>query len=168
MANDANRRAAEELKRSMIEAIETYFEQRLEVDETQADKAQRSVNIAAAALLIETTRADHEISDDERIAVTRAVQKALGLSGGETAELIRLAEQQVRESIPIHEFTRLVERRFTRDQKLQLVQALWQVAFSDAELKAHEEYLVRKVAELINLSRADLIEAKIRAREAFR
>lgn len=168
MADDAERRAAEQLKRTMIDAIETFFEQRLDVRKAGAGEEKRRLDVAAAALLIETTRADHEITDDERLAVTRAIQKALGLSGTETAELIRLAEHEVRQSVPLHEFARLVERRFSHEQKLRLLQALWQVAFSDAELEAHEEYLVRKVAELLNLGRADLVEAKIRAREEFK
>jgi uncharacterized tellurite resistance protein B-like protein len=166
--SDAQRRAAQQLKKTMIEAIEQYFEEHLDIRDPKLDDATRRLNVAAAALLIETTRADHEISDEERLAVTRAVQKVLGLTGTETAELIRLAEHEVRDSVPLHEFTRLVGRRFSIEQKRQLLQALWQVAFSDAQLEAHEEYLVRKVAELLDLSRADLVEAKIRARDAFR
>jgi len=168
MVSDAERRAAAQLKRTMIEAIETFFDQRLDVGDAARDEEQRDLNVAAAALLIHTTLADHEINDDERLAVTRAVQKALGLSGAETAELIQLAEHEVRQSVPIYQFTQLVERRFSHAQKLRLLQALWQVAFSDAELEAHEEYLVRKLAELLNMTRADLIEVKIRAREEFR
>jgi len=41
------------------------------------------------------------------------------------------------------------------------------LAFADADLAGHEEYFVRKVSQSLGLSRADLIETKILAREAF-
>ena len=52
-------------------------------------------------------------------------------------------------------------------QKRQLVESLWRIAFADAELATHEEYLVRKIAGQLGLSTADLVETKIRAREDF-
>ena len=44
---------------------------------------------------------------------------------------------------------------------------MWAVASSDAELKAHEEYLVRKVAEMLHVPFEDFVAAKIDARECF-
>jgi uncharacterized tellurite resistance protein B-like protein len=52
-------------------------------------------------------------------------------------------------------------------QKHRLVEALWRIAFADAELAGHEEYLVRKIAVQLGLSTADLVETKVRAREGF-
>ena len=43
----------------------------------------------------------------------------------------------------------------------------WRIAFADAELAGHEEYLVRKIANQLGLSTADLVETKVRAREEF-
>jgi uncharacterized tellurite resistance protein B-like protein len=42
------------------------------------------------------------------------------------------------------------------------------VAYADAQLVASEEYLVRKVADLLNVPLADFLDAKIRARDSFR
>jgi uncharacterized tellurite resistance protein B-like protein len=58
-------------------------------------------------------------------------------------------------------------RECSSGQKHRLVQWLWRIAFADAELAGHEEYLVRKVAGHLGLSTADLMETKVRAREDF-
>ena len=58
-------------------------------------------------------------------------------------------------------------RECSLEQKRQLVESLWRIAFADAELAAHEEYLVRKIAGQLGLSTADLVETKVRAREDF-
>ncbi len=49
----------------------------------------------------------------------------------------------------------------------ELVEALWRIAFADAELAGQEEYLVRKIAGQLHLTTADLVETKVRAREGF-
>jgi uncharacterized tellurite resistance protein B-like protein len=54
-----------------------------------------------------------------------------------------------------------------RRQKRQLVESLWRIAFADAELAAHEEYLVRKIAGQLGLSTADLVETKVGTQEGF-
>jgi uncharacterized tellurite resistance protein B-like protein len=54
------------------------------------------------------------------------------------------------------------------EQKKLVVELMWRVAFADAEILAHEEYLVRKVSEQLHVPLADFIEAKIKARDDFR
>ncbi|HLE69996.1 MAG TPA: TerB family tellurite resistance protein, partial [Vicinamibacteria bacterium] len=68
----------------------------------------------------------------------------------------------------LYEFTGLVDANYTAEQKKALVQYLWQVAFADAQLVASEEYLVRKIADLLNVPLADFLDAKIKARDTFR
>ena len=59
------------------------------------------------------------------------------------------------------------QQECTVEQKRQLVESLWRIAYADAELAGHEEYLVRKIAGQLGLSTADLVETKVRAREEF-
>ncbi len=42
------------------------------------------------------------------------------------------------------------------------------MAFADAEILAHEEYLVRKIAELLHVSRDEFVAAQLEARAEFR
>jgi uncharacterized tellurite resistance protein B-like protein len=123
--------------------------------------------LAAASLAIELCRADFEISDDERRAVERAVQGALGVPEERTRQLISLAAPQVRLGTRLHEFANLIDARFSEAQKRRVVELLWRIAFADAELEAHEEYLVRKVSDLIHVSREDFEAARLRARAHF-
>ena len=109
-----------------------------------------------------------EITEDERRAVIDAVQHALQLTPEESEQIVRFAGVQAERAPRLHEYAQLVDKRCTLEQKKRVLEALWRVAFADAEILAHEEYLVRKIADLLHLSTADLIEAKINAREAFR
>jgi uncharacterized tellurite resistance protein B-like protein len=62
----------------------------------------------------------------------------------------------------------LVNRHYRPEQKKLVVQHLWQVAFTDAQLLASDEYIVLKIAELLDVPLADFLDAKIKARDVFR
>jgi uncharacterized tellurite resistance protein B-like protein len=170
VTNDQEREIAEEFRNAMLEAIEHFFQTHLkpQADTRSADVPERRLQLAAAVLIIEMTRADFEIKEEERQAVTDAVARILGLTPEETKTIVQLAEKQVERSVPLHLFAHLIDKEFSLDQKKLLVEQMWRVAFSDAEILAHEEYLVRKVSGLLHLPLADFLEAKIRARDAFR
>lgn len=159
----------ENLKTKLIATIQDFFDEQLrpEVEAAPSGIANRGLQLATAVLLIEMTRVDFEVQPEERELVVRTVERVMGLSPEETAEIIHLAEEQVKLSVPLHEFARLIDEEFTLEQKKAIVELMWRIAFSDAQILAQEEYLVRKVSGLLNLPLADFVEAKIRARDAF-
>ena len=147
----------------MIRTIHSFFSARIIV-EPAAPPSERTLQLATAALLIEVSRADHEVGDEEKLAIVEAVQNGFGLTPEETAEIVRLAEEEVKGSISLYEFTRLVDENFTPEQKKHIVGLLWTIAFSDDRLDEGEEYLIRKVAKLLHVEHADFIDEKIRAK----
>jgi uncharacterized tellurite resistance protein B-like protein len=160
---------AEKLKAELIATIQEFFDEHLrpEVDAAPSGIANRGLQLATAVLLLEMTRVDFEIAPEERELVSRTVERVMGLNPEETAEILLLAEEQVKRSVPLHEFARLIDQEFSLEQKKAIVELMWRIAFSDAQILAQEEYLVRKVSTLLNLPLADFLEAKIRARDAF-
>ncbi|HDH50110.1 MAG TPA: TerB family tellurite resistance protein, partial [Nitrospirae bacterium] len=78
--------------------------------------------------------------------------------------LLTLAEQEVKRATDYYEFTSLINRGFTYEQKVKVVEHLWEVAFADDTLDKYEEHMVRRIADLIYVSHKDFIEAKLRAR----
>ena len=47
-----------------------------------------------------------------------------------------------------------------------LVESLWQVAYADAHLDAHENHVISKVAGLLHVTHGEYIAAKLRAKDA--
>lgn len=147
----------------MIDQFKQFFEKYLSSSLAEDDKAaQHRLQLATAALLIEMTRADGDIKPAEQQAVSRALQKTFQLSAAETGELVSLAEQEAHDATCYHEFTRLINDNFPRQQKIQVVELLWEVAYADAEMEMYEEHLVRKLAELLYLRHEEFIQAKLR------
>lgn len=149
----------------MLKAILDFFDGNIAKQRSSVDE-RHSIQLATAALLVEVARIDSASTDEERAAVLRAVREKFELEVGEAERLIDLAEAQVRQAADYFQFTSLVNRHFSQAQKLRIMELMWRVAYADAELSAHENHLMRKLAELLHIPHGDYIAAKMRARDA--
>ncbi|GAB3270661.1 TerB family tellurite resistance protein [Parahaliea aestuarii] len=147
----------------MIRALKALFETPERESETQL---QHRLRLAAAALLVETARADFGADEQERRTMAALLEQALKLSAQEVEALLAQAEQQASEATSLYEFTRLVNDHFSPANKQQLIEAMWQVAWADGDLDKYEEALIRQVAELTYVPHADYIRAKLGAQQA--
>jgi uncharacterized tellurite resistance protein B-like protein len=98
--------------------------------------------------------------------VLRAVRERFGLSDEEAQTLLRLAEDEVRTANDYYQFTSLINRHFDQQRKQHVIELMWQVAYADADLAAHENHVLRRIAELLHVTHGDYIAAKMRARDA--
>ena len=151
----------------MLTGIRRFFETHLAAagEAASAVEQEHEFRLAAAALLVEMTRADHDVKGIERDAVTRALTRAFDLDDAETAELTALAEQHADDATSLYEFTRHINEHFDADQKQHFVELLWSVALADGAVDKYEEHLVRKVADLIHVPHMAYIRAKHLAME---
>lgn len=147
----------------MIGAIKQFFNDRMQMDSEAASAgAEHALNLATAALLIEVMRADFEVVDQEREAVQALLQGRLQLSADEVNELFVLAEQEVVESVSLFQFTSLVDQELSYEHKVRIMNMLWQVVYADNMMDKHEEYLMRKISDLLHISHRDYIQSKHR------
>ena len=149
----------------MLKAISDFFNEQVTVrlgTASQSD-AEHAYQLATAALLMEISRADQEIKDAEREAVTRAIRRTFDLDDAETKALVELAEVEAEEATSLYDFTRLINDNFDNRQKQRVVEMLWQVAFADGEADSYEEHLIRRIADLIHVPHRGFIRAKLAA-----
>jgi uncharacterized tellurite resistance protein B-like protein len=109
------------------------------------------------------TRVDHKITDDEIVSLKNILRKHFSLQPGEEDELIELAEQQRENATDYYQFTSLINRHYSQQQKRQLVTRLWQLANADDHIDKFEEHLVRKLADLLHVPHAAFIHSKLKA-----
>ena len=149
----------------MLEAIRDFFERHIGGAAGQP-ATRHSIELATAALLVEVMRSDTSLPAPERAAVLDAMQAKFGLGAGEATLIVAFAEQEVRQANDYYQFTSLINQRFTQEQKERVIELMWQVAYADGNLSAHELHVMRKVAGLLHVTDAAYIAAKLRAKDA--
>lgn len=120
--------------------------------------------LACAALLIEVAIIDNEFDAEEFEALQSILQNQFGIPAEDCEALTTLAQSECEESTSMYQFTQLVNEHCSQDEKFDLVKGMWTIAYADDDLDKYEEYIIRKVAELIYLSHGDFIRAKHTAR----
>jgi uncharacterized tellurite resistance protein B-like protein len=145
----------------VIRRIQRFFTDRIHSRVNAGQQGnEQALRLATAALLIEVTRADFHVDQAERRAVVDSVQRLFGLDRQETDELVALAEEEVDGAVSLFQFTQLVDREFSQEQKAQVIEMMWRVAFADLNKDRHEEYLVRKVADLLHVPHTTFIRTR--------
>lgn len=124
------------------------------------------LQLASAVLLVEMMRADDDCQGVERQAAVDALAASFGLSVDEVARLLELAAVTARDASDLHSFTSRLKDGFIFEQRVRMVEQLWQVAFADGHLSSYETQLMLKLGDLLYVPRADFVAAKQRARAA--
>ena len=96
-----------------------------------------------------------------------ALRQKFALADAELSRLVELAEQAARTASDFHQFTSVINDGFSQEQKIRIVEYMWQVAYSDGHLDAHENHLISRVAGLLHVTHGEYIAAKLHAKEAL-
>lgn len=124
------------------------------------------VQVAACALLLELAHADGEFSEAERAHIEQALGRHFSLDEATTRELLALAAAERAQSVDHFQFTRLISAQYDLGQKMVLAEVMWGVILADGHLAEHEAYLVRKLANLLELQPGYLAQARRAAEPA--
>lgn len=133
-----------------------------EAPSTPANSPANDVRVAACVLLLELANADGEFSDLERQRISDVLQRHFGVDSAGADQLMAEAATASRHSVDDFVFTRQVVREYTLAQRMVLAELMWQVVLADGELHGQESYLMRKLANLLQLEPAFLAEARKR------
>ncbi len=151
----------------MLKKLRDIFNNSL-INSDQGDSADRdhALRLATAALLIEVVRADYEEDIKETEAVIWQLQTHFDLTEEETLLLVEEAAQKADHSVSLQEFTRLLHENLSAKEKHSVIEMLWLIALADDHLDKHEDYVVRKVAELLYVTHGDLIRIRNEVKKA--
>jgi len=120
-----------------------------------ASGGQVDKQLAAAALMVEAARMDSHFDDTERATIARLLQRRFGLSPTETQTLIDEAARAQDDANQLLRFTRTIKDNFDEDERVTLIEMLWEVVYADGVLDDFEANLLRRVGGLLYVSDRD-------------
>lgn len=132
--------------------------------ETQAAAGQPRAELAAAVLMVEIIMADHVIDPEEEAMLRQRFQDSLKLNPASVEALLVEAKKEHDETVDLYQYTRVINTAFSVEEKFELMVDLWLLGYADGRLDADEDYMVRKVADLLYIPHSDFMMAKQQAR----
>jgi len=132
-------------------------------DETTSDQSHADeLHLAAAILMVEAINLDGEVTEEETEAVKHLLAGHFSLSDTESQDLFDMAQDRHESSVNLHRYTKTIKDRFSEEERVELIELLWEVVYSDGSLHAHESNLLRRIGGLIYVSDRDRGDARKR------
>ncbi len=148
----------------MLNKIDSFFSKYLSKKSSEAQMP-HAIEVATCAVLLEIARIDEEFTNEEQQIINSILKKKFSLTDKEVENLVKLTSEELKQSSDLWRFTDTINKNFTKEQKVQLIEHIWQIIYSDKHLKGHEDYLVHKLQRLIWLDHKDLIDAKTKVKK---
>ncbi|HHZ87625.1 MAG TPA: TerB family tellurite resistance protein [Chromatiaceae bacterium] len=147
----------------MLNAITNFFDRHVRSQPADDESTHlRRIKVATAALMVELSRVDDAVTDDEKGLIERQLKLRFDLSEAEAAELIGAANSELDDSSCLYEFTRLVNENLSAQERVEVIELLWGVALADQVLDSYEEHIIRRIADLLYVSHSDFIRTKLK------
>lgn len=123
-----------------------------------------AAQVAAAALIVEAALSDGSFTETERERINGILERHFDLRPALAGRLLDEAEAEAREAVEWHGFTRVVKEACSHDERVQLIELLWEVALADEQLHDYEASLIRRLCGLLYVSGRESAEARNRAK----
>ena len=120
------------------------------------------LRLAVGVLLVEAAHMDDQFGPHERQLISRLLKKKFELSDGDVDQLISLSESTVARFVQLHPHTRTCFTHMEHDERVHVIEMLWEVAYADGALDPEEDHLIRRVAGLISVDTRERVFARQR------
>jgi uncharacterized tellurite resistance protein B-like protein len=147
----------------MLDIVKRFFSKVTDEDsEVIEQQRTHDTHVATCALLVEMARIDETFTRAEMDAILSILKEKYGLSRDHADALIAEADKALDESVDLWQFARLINENYSSEEKIEIIETLWQIVYVDGKMDKYEHYLMNKLATLLRLSHQQLIDAKLK------
>lgn len=143
------------LRHFIIDVISPEAPEHRSFDET-------GCKLAATALFIHIISLDGQPSDVEIRKLHELIETRFGLDPGTANKLITSATLAEGEAVDLYQFTSVLMRSLNDEDRLRIVEMMWELVYADGRVSEFEENVVWRAADLLAISSRDRIELKHR------
>ena len=147
--------------------MKNFFKDLFSKSKNQEPIEDNTVLISAISLMIEVSLADEIMDISEIETLKKVLLEEFDVSETSLDILISDAKNNQSSSTSLYEFTRRINDEYEFNEKKNLILSMWKIAYADGNIDKYEEYVIRKVSDLIYISHTDFIESKHKARGEY-
>ena len=145
----------------MLDSLKRFFSPAAPgVPAASGPDPEHDVRIATCALFLEMARIDGEFTQEEMETVLSIMKEKYGLSSEHADALVADADKELEDSVDLWQFARLINENYSIDEKMEIIETLWQMVYVDGKMDEYEHYLMSKLKNLLRLSHDQVIGAK--------
>ena len=117
--------------------------------------------LAAACLLLSVAEADELFDQQELDTINNILKDFFSIADNEVHKLIHEAKDKLENSIGLFEFGQHLNLEFNHSDRIDFISCIFEVAYADGELHYLEHHTIKKIANILNVNREDILSSKI-------
>ena len=142
----------------MLQSLKNIFAN----NDASHEEENKDIDILSG-LLIEAANTDGNITQDELNKISTSLINIFKEDPKKVEESLESALNNKDNSKSLYFYTSKLNKSFTSEKKIMLIEVLWEVILSDNEIHDFETNLIRRLAGLLYISDVECGNAKIRA-----
>ena len=116
-----------------------------------------------SGLMIEAANTDGEVTQEELNKISHSLINVFEEDPKVVEESLTKAFENKDNSTSLYYYTSKLNKSYTNEQKIQLIEVLWEIVLADNKVHDFETNLIRRLAGLLYISDVECGNAKIRA-----
>ena len=130
------------------------------IKEPEKEQTSFEIELTASVLAYELARSDGEITQDELEILMNEIQGIANKVGKDKEEIFKIIQIYSEDSVSFHEFVEDINKNYSKEEKLDLLKFMWEMAYADKKLDVDEERLIRRMADLIKIKDVEVLKLK--------
>ncbi len=117
--------------------------------------------LSAACLLLSVAEADEILQKQELDTICSILKDFFSISDDNAYDILHEAQDKIKKSTGLFEFGNHLNSVFDNSDRLDFISCIFEVAYIDGDLHYLEHHTVKKIANILNLNREDILASKI-------
>lgn len=120
----------------------------------------KNLQLISLCLAYEVANADNEIDDSEKEILLRRIKEAVDVSVVSENEILAIIENESKKKVSFYDLIHDINKNFVKEEKIDILNLLWEIAYADNVLTVDEERLIRRSAEMLGIRPSIVLKAK--------
>ena len=140
-------------------------------NESNSHKENKGIDdhlMVVSGLLVETASIDGTIDDSEIDKIKETLGNFFEVSDKKLSNIVNQSLEKADEPNSLHFFTSKINKEFEYENKVKLLEILWEIILADGKIHDFESNLIRRLSGLLYVSDVDCGNAKKRSLQKVR
>ncbi len=116
--------------------------------------------LSAACLLLSVAEADEILEKQELDTIQDILKDFFSITDNDAYKLIQEAQDKMKSATGLFVFGQHLNTVFDHSDRLDFISCIFEVAYADGDLHYLEHHTVKKIANILNVNREDILASK--------
>ena len=126
------------------------------------DKEEKPKNLKLIALCLayEVANADNDIDSREKDLILSKIKESIDTNVLTEKEIFNVIQEESEKRVSFYEIIKDINENLGKEQKIDVLKMLWQIAYADEVLDVDEEKIIRRSAEMLGIKPSIVLQTK--------